>query len=259
MPPCGGAVGSSIPVVAPKNVSWGYGLASPDGKEFALGDGAGRLQWFDVRTGKRKNLFASTLTGASYNNRFAAWENYENEIDPNAPLTIDTIDYSTTRAYLASRDAAEINVFNSDARQFASLTIDGLKESLFAVSSDGQWLAARGALPDSPTGNLLWNVRSGQKIRLQATSEKLLDLGFSPDDQQLYGVFAQGEKFQMVSWQTNAKPVATFAKIGEKTIETNESIFENAKSSALANGAVAVPLQNSIRFYKRSNGGTCKK
>ena len=119
------------------------------------------------------------------------------------------IDYALNGEWLASRTEEGIQVFDSKAHEVGSLIIDntGL---FFSMSPDGQWLAARGSLPYGPEGTLLWNVKTKQKIRLDAPYDTMRDFGFSQDGKQLHGIFADGAKQQFVTWNVDAN-----AKVAE--------------------------------------------
>ena len=156
---------------------WDQGVASPDGREFVLVNDEGQLRWLNFRTGAQKAKYSG------------------------GPKEIRNIDYSLNGSYLASRSNNEIQVFNSQPKLFASLRIDAPDSTVTALSPDGKWLAARGALPLSPTGNILWNVRTNQKTRLQTPSNNVIEFGFSPNGKQLYGVFGKGDKYQFVIWK----------------------------------------------------------
>ena len=204
-PKTGGRSQAPLPV-AP---GWGYGVVSPDGKEFAVGDAEGRLQWMDFDSGKRKGQYLTPLTQGAYKARFG--HDPGSPGAPKAALNVRGIDYALDSSWLASRNDGEITVFDSRRHKVGALTIDAFAAMNFSIAPGGKWLAARGALPYGPDGSMLWNAKTGQKIRLRASSDALFDWGFSRDGKQLYGVLASDDDLQFVTWQTDAPPVPAFA------------------------------------------------
>ena len=188
--------------------NWEAGALSPGGREFLVGDNKGNLQWFGLRTGRRVARGATPSTVGAYQKIFG--EAFTGPV--NAPLGIRGIDYAPNGAWVATRNDAGISVFNSRHREVGALDIDARDSTLFALAPGGQWLAARGNLPYAPEGNLLWNPVTGQKIRLQAPADVLLDWSFSPGGKQLYGVFADpdGRSFRLATWRPDAPPLAAF-------------------------------------------------
>ena len=240
--------------------NWGYGALSPDGREFAVGDDKGQLQWLNLRTGKQKAQSTTNLTQGDFQKLYGM--SYTGAV--NARLGVRGIDYSLDGDFLASRNDAEISVFNSRARKIKSLTIDAHPSMFFSIAPGGKWLAARGALPYAPEGDLLWNVKNGRKIRLQTTSDALLDFGFSQNGEQLYGVFADDEKFKFVTWPTDAPPTPAFTLASQTPFQFKPSArvpLIYGSTVALSNTgrllAMAAPASPGIEI--RQQNGTLMK
>ena len=240
-----------------KLADFSYGVMSPDGKEFAIGDDTGLLQRLNLSTGAVKAQRAGKLTQTDYVSQFGENSPGLHE-SATGSLKIWGIDYSLNGSYLASRNDAQISVYDSKTREIGALTISANSSMFFSMSPDGKWLAASGSLPYSPEGNLLWNVKTGQKIRLQTPFENLLDFGFSQDGKQLHGIFAkdagfQSESLQFVTWQTDATPVTSF-----NVIESTQ--FQREFASQLSTDAVAavsktgkllaIPGESAIEIYQ---------
>ena len=237
-----------------------YGVMSPDGKEFVVGDDEGRLRWLDVKTGKQKAEYTNAMTTADYKQRFGN-PNSDFDEQTTTPLSVLGIDYSLNGQWLASRNNAEITVFDAKAKKVGTLTIDAKSSRFFSMSPDGEWLAAEGSLPYGPNGKLLWNVKTKSKIRLQAPFDNLMDWGFSSDGKQLYGVFAGENGFQFVTWQTDATPVAAFTR--SKTTPLALQLSSSSEVSSLENVALsnknlflAVPTSKTIEIYLQGGAYT---
>ena len=243
---------TKTPISIP-NISVSYHVLSPNGKTLVTGDSSGTLRWMDVKTGKQLHQRSTRLTEGDYQNRFG--QNYIGTV--NAPLDVLGIDYSLNGAYLASRSEGEINVFGSDANKIGSLSIDGNSAMNFSIAPDGKWLAARGNLPYGPRGMLLWNVKNGQKIRLQAPFESLRDWGFSTDGKQLYGIFAQDEKFQLLTWNVDAKAARKprlFSSVNRSSFRSSSQILNSATAISPAAQRIAIVTQNSIEVRQKDGG-----
>ena len=182
-----------------------YSAISPDGKKLVVGDSLGRLRWLDLKTGKELATASTGLTEGQYKQTFG--QSYRGSA--NSSLPVAGIDYALNGKWLASRDQGQIRVFDSKAKEMGALDIDntGL---FFSMSPDGNWLVARGSLPYSPQGTLLYNLKTKQKIRLEKPYDTMRDFGFSQDGKQLYGIFADGAKMQFVTWNVDAN-----AKVAE--------------------------------------------
>ena len=246
---------SKSPISSSDYTQWNYGVASPDGEEFAVGDSQGTLRWLDLKTGKQKAEHTMTLTQGAYQKRFG--KTYTGSVD--SPLGIRGLDYSLDGSYLASRSNAGIRVFDSSARSVAYLPIDAQNSMFFSISPGGNLLAAQGNLPYSPEGMVLWNVKTKQITRLEAPFEALLDFGFSPDGKQLYGIFSTSdEQFQMVIWNVNAKP--------QPTITDSQAKFENLSTAnmqfphiAMAPRTPLAQTDESFAFSTSSSIGFAQK
>ncbi len=240
---------SKSPIAAPKTANWGYGVAAPDGKEFVLGDASGRLSWLDFKTGKQRHQQTTQTTWGDYQRRFG----YKPSGDANATLGVRGIDYSLNGSTLASRNDAEVRVFDANANEIGVLPIDAQSSMFFSVSPDGKWVAAEGTLPYAPRGDLLWNVKTGQKIRLESSSNILLDFGFSSDGKELYGIFSAGDRqFQMVTWNVNAKPPSIFAKVSDVEVQFSSVNKGLHTPSAQTDKLFALPTESSIEVRSRS-------
>ena len=228
----------------------GWGALSPDGKEFATtGETPGQLLWLDARSGERKAQYKSNLTRDEAQKIFGRVNSGSSDVT--------YFDWAPGGGWLASRSEAEITVFNSKAKKVGALTIDDERGQQFAVSPDGQWVAASGALPYAPNGELLWNVKTGQKIRLEVPFPALLDWNFSPDGKQLYGVFADGEELKFATWKLDAAPEAKPFVASDSTafqpqspnpkFLNNNDVIEISTSSRM----IAFPSPDSIEFFRR--------
>ena len=250
---------SPLPVVDQLNTS----VLSPDGETLVAGSGAGRLQWFGVDSGKQKHERSMEMTQSDFDDRFMDGS-FSRNSRPNAPLWIDNIRYSPDGSTLAARNDAEINVFDANANKLGSLTINGRSSTQFAIAPNGRKVATRGKLPYSSDVNLLWDVRTGSKTRLQRPDGKLswaatlpLDSSFSPDGKQLYGVFKSGETFQFVTWNADATPIASFANAKRTAFEPAEMQMNPFVPITQSDELVALPVKSSIEI--RMKDGTIFK
>ncbi len=231
--------------------NWGYGVISPNGKEFVIGDRADSLRWMDLKTGKQKAEHTTKVTGADYIRQFGT-SNSELNSQANMSLVVRGIDYSLNGAYLASRNDGEIRVFDAGAKEIGSLIIDPRSSMIFSVSPDGKWLAAEGNLPYVADNRLLWNVKTGQKIRLQSPSPMLLDFGFSQDGKQLYGIFGEDGHFQSVTWQVDARPAATFKNYREVLFQLPKVDIGPFIPLAQTDQLFAIATDTSIEINRKS-------
>ena len=200
-------------------------VISPDAKELVTGDALGNVRWFSIKTGKQLHQQNNHLTQKDYEDRFGDGFISNSE----QPLAVNGIDYSLGGAYLASRNNAQIDVFDSKANKIRSLAISDYFGMGFAISPDGKWVAARSGLNGPTLGSLLWNVKTGQRIRLNSPVTNLRGFGFSPDSKQLYGICAAGDRFQIVTWNVNDKPIQK-----EKFAISSETSFPSPNTSGLA-------------------------
>lgn len=242
---------SKSPISVPKIANWGYSVAAPDGKEFVVGDTSGGLHWMDFETGKIKYQQSTKLTPAIYNQSFSY-----HSMTPGSPIGVRGIDYALNGQWLASRNDGEISVFDNKAREIGSLAISNATSMFFSMSPDGQWLAARGSLPYSPEGTLLYNLKTKEKIRLETPYETMRDFGFSQDGKQLYGIFADGEKLQFVTWDVDVKAAKTsrlFSSVGE--IPFNSPTLNSTLAIALSQSAQKMAVANLSDIQIREKNG----
>ena len=199
------------------------GVASPNGKEFVVSGGGGGLHKLDWKTGEQKFAAQMNATQSSYRATFGeklyGFSHFSDERFSSEPLGVEAIDYSNNGQWIAGRNIAEITVFDAKLRKIKSFSIESRSQE-FSISPTGQWLAASGTLPYSPGGNLLWNVKNGNKIRLQGDAGWLRNFEFSADGKQLYGVSIDQQKLRLVTWQPNSKPIAPFVDFKEASFGT---------------------------------------
>ena len=232
-----------------------YGAISPNKKTLVVGDSAGRLRWLDSKTSKQIAQVTSTLSVHDYFAEFGRkYQGYFADADA---IPVLGINYSLDGERLASRNAGKISVFDSNAKEVGSLIIEESTGTPFSISPDGQWLAARGSLPYSPEGTLLYNLETKQKIRLQTPSGEMRDFGFSQDGKQLYGIFADGEKLQIATWNVDPKLAQTprlFAPPKETSFDAIGALFDATTALSPSGERVAFATGSSIEVRERISG-----
>ena len=250
---------TKTPVSISSTVSVRYNVISPDGKKLVVGDSEGVLRWFDLKTGEELAVNSMILTEGKYEQTFG--HSYSGTV--NSSLPVAGIDYALNGQWLASRNQGQISVFDSNFRKVDSLDIDNMG-LFFSMSPDGQWLAARGSLPYSPEGTLLWNVKTKQKIRLETPYNTMRDFGFSQDGKQLYGIFADGAKLQFVTWNVDAKAATTprlFTSLKENSLSLSDPALNKAVALSpsvqqidISAQQIAIDLQGRIEVRQQDGG-----
>ncbi len=225
-------------------------VLSPDGNELVTGSGAGILQWFDVAAGNQKNRHSMEMTQSDYDDRFSDGRSTRND-RPDDPLWIRGLKFSSDGSWLAARNDAEINVFDSNANQIGSWTIRGRDTISFAVSPMGQRVAARGSLLYGPDANMLWDVNTNQKTRLEGAGYNLLGLGFSSDGKQLYGISSDGKQFHFSAWDVNAKTTASFANPQKTSFQPAGMHISPFAPIAQSGDLTAMPVQSSVEIRRQ--------
>lgn len=237
---------AKAPIDVSSTASLTYSAISPDGKKLVVGDSLGNLRWLDLRSGKQIAQSSITMTEGDLMKNFG--KSYNGTV--NYPLPVRGIDYALNGKWLASRNEGAITVFDSKARKIDSLIIDA-GPMFFSISPDGEWLAAVGSLPYSPAGTLLWNVKTGQQIRLQTPFENMRDFGFSQDGKQFYGIFADGENLQFVTWNVDAKAAQTprlFSRAKESSFDSSIPTTKVTVAMSQSAQKIAVPMASTIEI-----------
>lgn len=200
--------GKQIPPLMKDKSLFSRMVFSSDGQQLATGDRTGHIRWWDARTGVQK---AEQSTNLIYENFLASpfygGADMPGDASLDDPLPVEALRFSSNGSYLASRNRMQIRVFDSKAREIGNLPVGYSAE--FEVSPDGRFVVG-GAGYQTFDQNLLWNVRSGQKqkLRLQGSTGRLKAWSFSPDGKQVTGLSSSPEGVSLVTWQTDAQPMA---------------------------------------------------
>jgi serine/threonine protein kinase/WD40 repeat protein len=185
-----------------------------DGQSIVTADGKGQIRWFDARTGAQKASQSTVLTYRDLQSSPLDASTSFQSSNLNAPLAVDSLRLSPNGSYLAAGNAMQIRVFDSKAREVSTLPVGYSPE--FAVSPDGKWVVEGGG--GKVAGhNLLWNLSSRRKVRLQAPAGQIKAWSFSADGKQVIGLLSSSEGVSLVTWPTGAKPVALFSSPQFKT------------------------------------------
>lgn len=113
-------------------------------------------------------------------------------------------------SFLASRNEAQIRVFDSNAQEIGN--VPAPFSPTFAVSPDGKFVAEESERPIVGRNILLWNLRNQQKTRLFApASGELNTLAFSPNGKQVMGLSSSDGRISLITWPAVILPSPQFA------------------------------------------------